>query len=67
MAYSVQLGTIGRYIITHPKHPGLAWSGSGWVQHSGGLPAAGIKVCNFETEDEADEYATEYFLYPRVD
>ena len=65
--YSVQQGVFGRFIITHAEHPGLAWSGSAWVQHCDGLPAVGIQLCNFDSEEDADDYATEHYLYPRRD
>jgi hypothetical protein len=48
-------------------HPGLAWSGAAWVQHCEGQPAAGMPVLKFDSEDDADDYATENYLYPRRD
>lgn len=65
--YSVQRTAFDRWIIVHPIHNGLAWSGAHWVRHSEGLPTGGIQVCNFDTEQDADDYATENYLFPRRD
>jgi len=65
--YCVHRTVLGFYLITHPDHPGLAWSGFGWVQHCDGLPARDYRPLWFDSEDDADDYATEYALYPRRD
>ena len=65
--YAVATTTAGRFIIRHPLHPGLAWSGEHWVQHCDGQPATALPVLTFESEDAADEYATENYLFPRRD
>lgn len=51
---------MGRWIIVHGQNPDLAWSGSRWVPHTRGLPI-NIQVCNFETRQQAHEYAVEHF------
>lgn len=46
-----------RWILVQAQNESLAWSGSEWVRVSPeGLPIA-IQVCNFETEEQAREYA----------
>jgi len=65
--YSVAQNPFGRFYIRHPVHPGLAWSGAQWVQHSDGLPIGQFQICNFDTEDDADDYATNNYLFPRRD
>jgi hypothetical protein len=67
MAYSVTVCNSGRYLITHPLHAGLAWSGQFWTQHSDGQPVGALPILTFESEEAADDYATENYLYPRFD
>jgi len=54
------------FILTHPRHPGLAWDGDNWVRHTSGVPWPGFTLLVFDSEEAADDYATEHFLYPRV-
>ena len=42
-----------RWIITPADAGGFAWSGSRWVPIGGS-----VQVCNFDTETQADSYAT---------
>lgn len=65
--YSVARTRAGSFLIRHPKHPGLAWSdeAQGWVTHADAVNTQGWAVNTFDTEDEADDYATEHDLYPR--
>ena len=67
--YSVRQARSGRFYITHPRHPGLAWShpGNGWVRHTDGEALDGLAVITFNCEQDADDYATENDLYPRRD
>lgn len=67
--YTVTRTTHGALIITHPRQPGLAWNheAGGWIQHCDGVPIPRFQPTYFTTEDEADEYATANFLYPRRD
>ena len=66
--YSLKKTADGFWIITHPRHPGLAWSNEapGWVPRSTWNAGRQWEVSLFASEDEADEYATRYTLYPRV-
>ncbi len=45
-----------RFYIEHLTDHSLAWSGSKWAKHAGGLPAKGAQLCSFETREECDEY-----------
>jgi len=59
--YCVILGALGRWIIVNKRDGSLAWSGSCWVEHEGGLPTARgrAQVSNFDTEEQALEAARE--------
>jgi len=68
----VQLATniFGRWIIVKPGNPGLAWSGSQWVEADvNGLPDGDTQICNFDSAGEAGRYAIglgfEVLLKPR--
>lgn len=67
--YSVARLSCGRWIVRHPRHPGLAWSHAiaDWVQHADGESLTGFAVITFNNEQDADDYATESGLYPRRD
>lgn len=69
MSYAVSRNAEGLYIITHPRHPGLAYSdeAGGWAPASIRLGQQRHRIITFESEAEADDYATENYLYPRVD
>jgi hypothetical protein len=54
-------GMMGRWVIAHGNHPGLAWSGSRWVRHDQGVPTGDAQVCNFTTREEAQEYVNTNF------
>lgn len=47
----IERGTLGRWIIS--KVNGTAWSGSRWMAHAHGAPAAGVQISNFDTRTEA--------------
>jgi len=49
----------GRWYVVNAENPHLAWSGSRWVNHSAGLPAEGIQICNFDNWEEARDCARE--------
>jgi hypothetical protein len=53
----IQQGIFDRWFLVHPDDDALAWSGSRWVQHDGGIPVGGVQVSNFFTRDEARGYA----------
>ncbi len=67
--YSVGTTPQGRYYLQHPRQPGLAWSeeANAWVPLAlSGTPHAWV-VAFFESEEAADDYATDNYLYPRRD
>ena len=45
-----------RWIIVHPEHDGLAWSGSCWVPHHKGVGTV-AQISNFVTREAADSTA----------
>jgi hypothetical protein len=49
---------LGRWYLQHHFKPWLAWFGSRWVLHFHGIGSE-VQVSNFETVDEAREYAGE--------
>lgn len=51
--YRLETGLLGRWIIVHPVHDQLAWSGSCWVPHEGGLGTI-AQVSNFDTREGAE-------------
>lgn len=60
MKARIRQGLLGRWYLYHATDDYLAWSGSRWVgatQH--GIPTEGVQVSNFETEQEALDYARE--------
>lgn len=67
--YTVRPTDAGLFYIQHPRSPGLAWShvAGGWVQHSDAIGESGLDPIRFETEQDADDYATDNYLYPRRD
>ena len=67
--YSIAQLDTGEFILRHPKHPGLAWSheAGDWVPLAGESGSNQFAVQKFATEDAADDYATENYLYPRRD
>ena len=54
--YRLQQGLFGRWIIVHPEHDHLAWSGSMWVPHRGGVGTV-AQISNFATRQSADDTA----------
>jgi hypothetical protein len=59
--YRLVQGKFGQWIIVNARDPGLAWSGSCWVEHEGGIPTGGRQVSNFATEQDARIVAQEAF------
>lgn len=51
-----RLGRFGRWYITTTEHSELAWTGARWTTHDRGLSTKTTQVCNFTTEDEAEDY-----------
>jgi len=65
--YSVGHTAQGRFYLQHPRQPGLAWSddAQAWVPLAlSGTPQAWDAV-TFDSEEAADDFATENYLYPR--
>lgn len=61
MKTRIRQGLIGRWFLYHETDDYLAWSGSRWVGVTeSGLPTQGVQVSNFETEQEAVDYAREH-------
>ena len=55
--FVIRRDRLGRWIIGHPTDRYQAWSGFRWVTVTeAGLPLS-VQVCNFETPNEAAEYA----------
>ena len=46
-----------RWIIANSMDESLAWGGSRWVRHMKGMPAEQAQISNFDTSQEAVEYA----------
>jgi len=67
--YSVRQLPDGRFYLAHPRQPGIAWSSEcdSWTTLSPFGSSLGFAVDTFDTEDAADEFATENWLYPRRD
>jgi hypothetical protein len=67
--YSVRATSEGLFYIRHPKHPGLAWSheAGAWVRHTDAHALDAFGVIRFETEEAADDFATDNYLYPKRD
>jgi hypothetical protein len=58
----IQLNELSRYVLINATQPHLAWSGSRWVDHVDGLPMTQFQICNFETIEEAINYAHQHHL-----
>lgn len=56
--YRLEQGLLGRWIIVHPVDDHLAWSGSRWMPHCGGVGTV-AQISNFATRKAADEAARE--------
>jgi hypothetical protein len=54
--YRVERDVFGRWIIIHPEHFHLAWSGSRWVPHYRGIGKI-AQISNFDTQQAADDTA----------
>jgi len=53
----VRQGVFNRWYIFHHADAALAWSGAQWVPTNDGIPTGGVQVCNFDTSDDAVDYA----------
>lgn len=53
-------GIFDRWILVNPRNDREAWSGTRWVAHIDGLPAEQVQICNFDSEEEASEYARKH-------
>ena len=58
MKYRVARDVFGHWIILHPDHDHLAWSGSCWVPHYKGVGRT-VQISNFPTREAADATARE--------
>jgi hypothetical protein len=67
--YSITQTTQGRFLITHPRHPGLAWSElcGAWTPAGSSFADRAFPIVSFDNEQDADDYATDHGLYPRRD
>ena len=67
--YTVRVTQDGSFYIGHPRHPGLAWSDAAgaWVTNGLSNYERTWPAILFDSEDAADEYATDWYLYPRID
>lgn len=54
--FKIVKGALDRWVIVSGRHPEQAWSGSAWVYHRKGIGVT-VQVANFETEQEARQYA----------
>lgn len=54
MTYRLEL--FGRWIIVHPEHDHLAWSGSRWMPHDRGVGTI-AQISNFATRQAAEATA----------
>jgi len=55
----VERNLFGRWILTNPYEPAMAWTGNRWVkidQYGFGID---VQVSNFATREEAEAYAWE--------
>lgn len=59
MAWDVVRTDFGRFIIIKESDPTLAWTGSLWDKHIGGVPMGEAQIANFDSEAEARQYARE--------
>lgn len=57
MRCRLQQNAIGRWILAHSDLDDAAWSGSQWVEIDRRGFGRAVQVCNFETEDDAYNYA----------
>lgn len=51
-----RLGRFGRWYVTTTEHPELAWTGARWATHDKGVPTGAAQICNFSTEEEAEDF-----------
>lgn len=50
-------GIFGYFIIVYAHNSTYAWAGNSWDRHKQGVPAGRSQICNFDTAQEAEEYA----------
>ena len=61
--YRLEQDVFGRWIIVHPEHTNLAWSGSRWMPHYRGIGSA-AQISNFTSREAADEIAIAQIVRP---
>jgi hypothetical protein len=50
-------GDFGRFVLVNADYDGLAWSGSEWTPHRRGIPTGRAQVSNFDSWEQARDYA----------
>jgi hypothetical protein len=53
---------MGRWILVLPMARDWAWTGTRWSMHRHGIGTEGVQISNWETENDALEYAREHLL-----
>ena len=60
MKTRIKQALLGRWYLFHETDDKKAWSGSRWVGASHGMPTEGVQVSNFDSEEDAVNYAREH-------
>lgn len=53
----VEQNVLGRWILTNPYEPALAWTGTRWTRIDPRGFGIDVQVSNFATREEAEAYA----------
>ncbi len=61
--YRLEQDAFGRWIIVHPDHDHLAWSGSRWMPHYRGIGKI-AQISNFDSREAADTIASAQIALP---
>jgi hypothetical protein len=61
--YRLEQDVFGRWIIVHPEHFNLAWSGSRWMPHFRGIGSI-AQISNFGSREAADATAIAQIARP---
>lgn len=65
MNVRIRKNEFGHYILQDAEDPMRGWSGSRWVAIDRyGLPSSAVQVSNFDTEQEARDYAHRFGFTP---
>jgi hypothetical protein len=49
-------GAFGNYYIGNLRHGDEGWTGATWAKCARGLSCAGVQICNFASNEEAEDY-----------